>query len=134
LGWIRQRAQQGLLSKARRGELVLGLPIGYARAADGRAEKHPDARIRDALEMVFRKFAELGSVRQVLLWFRQEALTLPSAEERGVGRPVKWRLPVYSTIHKILCNPIYAGAYAFGRTGTRTRVLDGRAHKTRGSA
>src|SRR5690349_19653283 len=65
LGWIRQRAQQGLLSKARRGELVLGLPIGYVRAADERAEKHPDARIRDALEMVFRKFAELGSVRQV---------------------------------------------------------------------
>jgi len=133
LGWIRQRAQQGLLSKARRGELVLGLPIGYVRAADGRAEKHPDARIRDALQMVFRKFAELGSVRQVLLWFRQETLTLPSAEpEHGVGRPVKWRLPVYSTIHKILCNPIYAGAYAFGRTETRTRVVDGRAHKTRG--
>ena len=38
----------------------------------------------------------------------------------------------YSTIHKTLCNPIYAGAYAFGRTGTRTRVVDGRAHKTRG--
>ena len=80
------------------------------------------ARIRDALEMVFRKFAELGSVRQVLLWFRQETHTLPSAEpEHGVGRPVKWLLPVYSTIHKILCNPIYAGAYAFGRT---TRCCD----------
>lgn len=133
LGWIRQRAQQGLLSKARRGELILGLPIGYVRGADERIEKHPDARIREALEMVFRKFAELGSVRQVLLWFRQEALTLPSLEQEcGVGGPVKWRLPVYSSIHKILCNPIYAGAYAFGRTGTRTRVVDGRAHRTRG--
>ena len=90
LGWIRQRAQQGLLSKARRGELILGLPIGYARAEDWRIEKHPDSRIREALKMVFRKFAELGSVRQVLLWFRQEALALPSLEERGVGRPVKW--------------------------------------------
>jgi DNA invertase Pin-like site-specific DNA recombinase len=133
LGWIRQRAQQGLPSKARHGELILGLPIGYVRGADEPIEKHPDARIREALEMVFRKFAELGSARQVLLWFRQETLTLPSLEqERGVGGPVKWRLPVYSSIHKILCNPIYAGAYAFGRTGTRTRVVDGRAHKTRG--
>jgi len=132
LGWMQQRAQQGLLSKARRGELILRLPVGYVRVADGRMEKHPDARIRESLELVFRKFAEMGSVRQVLLWFRQEALALPSLEqERGVG-PVKWRLPVYSTIHKILCNPIYAGAYAFGRTGTRTRVVDGRAHKTRG--
>src|SRR5215469_14062755 len=133
LGWIRQRAQQGLLSKARRGELILGLPIGYVRGADERIEKHPDARIREALQMVFRKFAELGSVRQVLLWFRQETLTLPSLEqEPGVGGPVNWRLPVYSSIHKILCNPIYAGTYAFGRTGTRTRVVDGRAHRTRG--
>jgi DNA invertase Pin-like site-specific DNA recombinase len=132
LGWIRQRAQQGLLSKARRGELILGLPIGYVKAADGRIEKHPDARIREALEMVFRKFAELGSVRQVLLWLRQEALALPSLEQECGAGPVKWRLPVYSTIHKFLCNPIYAGVYAFGRTGTRTRVVDGRAHKTRG--
>jgi DNA invertase Pin-like site-specific DNA recombinase len=131
LGWIRQRAQQGLLSKARRGELILALPIGYLRAADGRIQKHPDARIREALQMVFRKFGELGSVRQVLLWFRQEALALPSLEQER-GAPVKWRLPVYSTIHKILCNPLYAGAYAFGRTETRTRVVDGYAHKTRG--
>jgi DNA invertase Pin-like site-specific DNA recombinase len=132
LGWIRQRAQQGLLSKARRGELILALPIGYVRAVDGRIEKHPDARIREALEMVFRKFGALGSARQVLLWFRQEALALPSLEQERGGGPVKWRLPVYSTIHKILCNPIYAGAYAFGRTETRTRVVDGRAHRTRG--
>ncbi len=70
---------------------------------------------------------------QALLWFRQEALALPSLEhERGVGGSVKWPLPVYNTIHRILCNPIYAGAYAFGRTATRTRVVDGRAHKTRG--
>lgn len=133
LGWIRQRAQQGLLSKARRGELILGLPIGYVKGADGRIEKHPDSRIREALELVFRKFAELGSVRQVLLWFRQETLALPSLEyQRGLGQVAHWRLPVYNTIHKILCNPIYAGAYAFGRTATRTRVVDGRAHKTRG--
>jgi hypothetical protein len=133
LGWIRQRAQQGLLSKARRGELILGLPIGYVKAPGGRIEKHPDARIREAIELVFRKFAEFGSVRQVLLWFRQEALALPSlGQERGVGCAVKWRPPVYNTIHTMLCNPIYAGAYAFGRTVTRTSVVDGRAHKTRG--
>ena len=64
LGWIRQRAQQGLLSKARRGELVLGLPVGYVKAPGGRIEKAPDARVREAIELVFRKFAELGSVRQ----------------------------------------------------------------------
>src|SRR3984893_10140165 len=64
LSWIRQRAQQGLLSQARRGELVLALPIGYVRAADGRIEKHPDARIREALEMGFRKIGEVGGAPQ----------------------------------------------------------------------
>ena len=130
LGWIRQRAQQGLLSKARGG--TDSGTADWVREGGGRANReHPDSRIREALELVFRKFAELGSVRQVLLWFRQETLALPSLEyERGLGQAAHWRLPVYNTIHKMLCNPIYAGAYAFGRTGTRTRVVDGRAHKT----
>jgi hypothetical protein len=43
-----------------------------------------------------------------------------------------WRLPIYNTILNVLQNPVYAGAYAFGRTGTRTHILDGAAHKTRG--
>jgi hypothetical protein len=57
-------------------------------------------------------------VRQVLRWFRQERVTLPSlAREPGWGERVTWRLPFYNTI---LTNPCYAGAYAFGRTCTRT--------------
>jgi len=51
LSWFRQRAQAGLLSKARRGELILGLPVGYIKAADGRIEKHSDRRIREAIEL-----------------------------------------------------------------------------------
>src|SRR5688572_32348100 len=73
------------------------------------------------------------SVRQALLRFRQERVSLPSLErEPGWGERVTWRLPVYNTILKILTNPCYAGAYAFGRTATRTAVIDGRLHKTRG--
>jgi hypothetical protein len=62
-------------------------------------------------------------MRQVHLWFRKEHITLPvvrySAEE---GRSIAWRLPVYNRIHHILRNPIYAGAYAFGRTGSRVTI------------
>jgi DNA invertase Pin-like site-specific DNA recombinase len=103
LGWIRQRAHEGLLAKARRGALILGLPVGYVRTRDGRVEKHPDQRVQQAIELVFAKFAELGSVRQVLLWFRQEQLALPSIE--GVpawGTAMGWRLPVYNSIRKVL--------------------------------
>jgi excisionase family DNA binding protein len=133
LGWIRQRAHEALLAKARRGALILGLPVGYVTTRDGRVEKHPDQRVHQALRLVFEQFASAGSVRQALLWFRQERVTLPSlARQPGWGERVTWRLPVYNTILKILTNPCYAGAYAFGRTYTRTAVIDGRPHKTRG--
>jgi DNA invertase Pin-like site-specific DNA recombinase len=131
LNWFRQRAQAELISKAQRGELILGLPVGYIKASDGRIEKHPDRRVREAIEGLFRKFVEFGSARQVLLWLRQHDIRLPSASV-GDGSEPGWRLPVYQTIIKFLKNPIYAGAYSFGRTETQTRVIDGRAHKVRG--
>jgi DNA invertase Pin-like site-specific DNA recombinase len=132
LGWIRQRAHQGLLAKARRGALILGLPIGYVQTRDGRTEKHPDHRVQDAMALVFAKFTELGSVRQTLLWFRQEQVRLPAIErEAPWGQHLGWRLPVYNTVRAILVNPIYAGAYVFGRTGSRTTVVDGQPRTTR---
>jgi excisionase family DNA binding protein len=133
LGWIRQRAQEGLLAKARRGALILGLPVGYVQTRDGRIEKHPDQRVQHAIELVFAKFTEVGSVRQTLLWFRQEQVSLPAVDRDPTwGERVTWRLPVYNTVLKFLANPFYAGAYAFGRTETRTAVVDGQPHKTRG--
>ena len=133
LGWIRQRAHEGLLAKARRGALILGLPVGYVQTRDGRIEKHPDQRVQHAIELVFAKFTEVGSVRQTLLWFRQEQVSLPAVDRDPTwGERVTWRLPVYNTVLKFLTNPFYAGAYAFGRTETRTAVVDGQPHKTRG--
>ncbi len=133
LGWLRQRAYEGLLAKARRGELLLSLPVGYVPTPDGRVEKHPDQRVQAALSSVFEKFAALGSARQVLLWFQQERLALPAlVPDAPWGERLTWRLPIYNTILRILQSPVYAGAYAFGRTGTRTRIIEGAAHKTRG--
>jgi DNA invertase Pin-like site-specific DNA recombinase len=133
LGWIRQRAHEGLLAKARRGALILGLPVGYVQTRDGRMEKHPDQRVQAAIALVFEKFTACGSVRQTLLWFRQERVSLPAIERDATwGERVAWRLPVYNTLLNFLSNPIYAGAYAFGRTMTRTTVVDGQPHKTRG--
>jgi DNA invertase Pin-like site-specific DNA recombinase len=133
LGWLRQRAQAGLLAKAHRGELVLGLPVGYVRTPEDRVEKDPDQRVQQAIALVFERFAALGSARQVLLWCRQEEMTLPVVTPDGAGGvQTRWRLPVYSTILRFLQNPIYAGAYAFGRTGTHTHIEDGRPCKRRG--
>jgi len=131
LSILRQRSVEALKQKARRGELFMTIAVGYVKVRHDRIEKEPDQRVREALALVFSKFAEFQSMRQVHLWLRHEHIALPvvrySAEE---GRGIAWRLPVYNTIHHILRNPIYAGAYAFGRTGSRVTI---RAANVRGS-
>jgi len=41
-------------------------------------------------------------------------------------------LPVYQSVLKLFQNPMYAGAYAFGRTQSKTSVVNGRSRKTDG--
>jgi Recombinase/Recombinase zinc beta ribbon domain/Helix-turn-helix domain len=110
-----------------------GLPVGYVRTAAVRVDKDPDQRVQQAIALVFERFAALGSARQVLVWCRQEGIALPVVTPSGHGGTrVTWRLPVYGTILRFLQNPIYAGAYAFGRTGTHTQIEAGQPCKRRG--
>src|SRR6476469_3354563 len=132
LSLFRQRSLEALKQKARRGELLLNVAVGYLKAPNDRIEKDPDRRVHDAIALVFAKFAELETVRQVLLWMRQERLPLPAVGYGLEGRSVTWKLPVYNTLHHMLTNPIYAGAYAFGRTGSRVTLEAGRKRIVRG--
>jgi len=130
---FRQRSAEAIKQKARRGEMLTTLAVGYVRSDDNRIEKDPDRRVQDAIALVFRKFSELQSIRQVLLWFRAEEVMLPRAAH-GHGSPrIDWTLPVYPTLHHMLTNPVYAGAYAFGRRGTRTVIKDGQKRQVRES-
>jgi DNA invertase Pin-like site-specific DNA recombinase len=132
LNLLRQRSLEAIRQKAGRGELQFLLPVGLCWTAAGKIERDPDQRVQQAIQLVFAKMIELGSARQVLLWFRQENITLP-ALPRDPGEPkMIWKLPVYNTILAILTNPVYAGAYAFGKTQARTMVVNGRARKTVG--
>ena len=132
LSVLRQRSLEALKQKARRGELFMTVAIGYVRIGNNRIEKDPDRRIVEALDLVFAKFAEMQSVRQVHLWLRQERIPLPAVTYGTEGRRIEWKLPVYNTILHILTNPIYAGAYAFGRTGSRVSIEAGRKKVVRG--
>jgi DNA invertase Pin-like site-specific DNA recombinase len=126
LSMFRQRSREALRLKAARGELHTTAAIGYRRGADDRLEQDPDRRIHETLSMVFRKFSEIGSVRQLALWLRQEGIDLPVAVYGPQGRAVQWRPPRYHAVHRLLTNPVYAGAYVFGRTGSRVRFEGGR--------
>lgn len=134
LSMFRQRSREALRLKAARGELHTTVAIGYRRSTNDRLEQDPDRRIRETLSLVFRKFAEIGSVRQLVLWLRQERIELPVAIHGPQGRTVQWRLPKYHTVHRLLTNPVYAGAYVFGRTVTEARFEGGRKVVTHGIA
>jgi len=126
LSVFRQRSVQAMRQKARRGELHLTVAVGFVKTDDGRIEKDPDRRVQDGISLVFRKFAELQSVRQVLLWFRQEEVLVPAIVQGRSKRPIEWKAPVYHTLHHMLTNPVYAGSYAYGRRGTRVTIEGGR--------
>ena len=126
LSILRQRSQEALRLKAARDELHTTVAVGYIRTDDDKLAMDPDERVRDTLRLVFRKFAEFGSARQVALWMTDERIKVPTAVYTGHGRMVEWHLPRYNSIHRILTNPIYAGAYVFGRTGSEVRIEKGR--------
>jgi excisionase family DNA binding protein len=132
LSLFRQRSLEALKQKARRGELFLTVAVGYLKAPNDRIEKDPDRRVQEAIALVFGKFDELQTVRQVHLWMRQKRLPLPAVIYGDGGRQITWKLPVYNTLHHMLTNPVYAGAYVFGRTGSRTTIEAGRKRIVRG--
>ena len=132
LSLLRQRSLEALKLKASRGELHTTVAIGFVRSEDDRIELDPDLRIRSAIGAVFQRFTQAGSVRQALLWFRQERIELPAATYVDGRRNVQWKLPGYNTLLHMLTNPVYAGAYAFGRTESRSRIDAGRKRVVRG--
>ena len=132
LSLFRQRSHEALKSKARRGALFLRVAAGYVKAKRDRIEKDPDQRVQDALKLVFAKFAEFQSARQVHIWLRDDGIKLPVKSHNPEALGIIWRLPVYNTVSNILTNPIYAGAYAFGRTTSKVSVVDGRKRVRRG--
>jgi hypothetical protein len=118
---------------ARRGELFFTVAVGYVKVGRDKIEQDPDLRVREAIRLVFARFAEMQSIRQVFLSLRADQIALPYIDSRGAEQhQLLWKLPVYTTVSNLLTNPVYAGAYAFGRTGSRTTIENGRKRILRG--
>ncbi|MGH8673796.1 MAG: recombinase family protein [Burkholderiales bacterium] len=123
LDLLRLRGLEARKEKASRGELVAGVPIGFC-VVDGRLEKTPDVRVRQMIDLIFAKFFELGSARQVMLWLLASGMQVAVTRDRCGS--VQWKAPAADYVIRMLTNPAYAGAYAYGRTTLRSRVVDGR--------
>jgi DNA invertase Pin-like site-specific DNA recombinase len=126
LSVFRQRSTEAIRQKAQRGELFRTVAIGYLKTDDDRIEKDPDRRVQDAIALVFNKFVELHSVRQVLVWMRRERIPLPAVVHSLGKQSIEWKAPVYRALHHILTNPVYGGAYAFGRRSAHVKIENGR--------
>lgn len=111
---LRARLEGGIRNKAARGELRRGLPVGFVWGeGDGEVCFDLDAAVVGAIRTVFEKFTELGSARKVWLWFRSEGLSFPLRAH--MHSPIRWVAATYTAIHQVLTNPVYAGAYAYGK-------------------
>lgn len=126
LATFRQRAQAALEQKAKRGELFRRMAIGYVRTPDDRIEKDPDERVRAAIDLVFRRFSELGSVRQLYCWLFEQQIKLPAVSGTVSAQQIVWKPPRYHALLSLLKNPVYAGAYAYGRSKATVRIEHGR--------
>jgi DNA invertase Pin-like site-specific DNA recombinase len=122
---FRERAQSALKQKAQRGALFRRVPIGYVKAPDDRIEKNPDARVRTVIELIFHKFAELASVRQVYFWLSRQNIQLPVNRGTETEQEIVWQPARYHAVLSVLQNPTYAGAYTYGRSRTTVRIGDG---------
>ncbi|MBM3524037.1 MAG: recombinase family protein, partial [Alphaproteobacteria bacterium] len=91
LDLLRQRSLAARYAKARRGELIVSVPVGFVKGID-RLEKDPDRRVQEAIMRVFAKFGELASVRQTLMWFLHQDLQLPARRSNG---ETIWKRPGY---------------------------------------
>lgn len=134
LNTLKLRLQHGREAKAKRGELGRCLAPGYVMDPLGRIVKDPNLRVQQAMALVFSKFAELGSVRQTHRWFHEARIELPVNKARGARFELRWQRPTLSFVNDVLHNPLYAGAYVYGRRPIEVVVKGGEAVKQQRSA
>lgn len=116
---IRTRLQGGILNKARRGELHIRLPVGFIYDPLGNVKLDPDKRVQDTLNFFFSTFRKVGSACGIVTVFCREGLKIPQRIFKGPHKGEVLELPLtHSRALRILHNPRYAGAFAFGRKRT----------------
>lgn len=132
IGLLRQRAQEAYRQKAMRGEVMTRVPVGFARKEDNGMEMTPDRQVQQAIRDFFARLQGSSSLRQVLLWYHQEKILFPVSRMNDGRELLEWMLPNYQQLLRMVKNPAYAGAFAWGRSGMRSSVVEGRPRKTGG--
>lgn len=112
---LKQRMHAGRLAKARRGELSFPLPVGYVWR-EGAIAFDPDEQVQAVVQLIFRKFEELGTLGSTLRYLAANDIRLGVRVREGPGKgELVWRRPNRMTLQNLLKHPLYAGAYVYGR-------------------
>ncbi|MCI0152415.1 recombinase family protein, partial [Paraburkholderia sediminicola] len=130
LNVLRTRMLDAKREKAHRGELRISVPIGYIWLRDVGLGFDPNLRLQEVIRLIFARFRELGSARQVLLSLRAEQVHFPRPSDGRTLTHFDW-IPIrYRNVISVLKNPFYAGAYVYGKSGKQMAIVDGRARKS----
>jgi len=130
LHMLRARLRGGLLNKARRGELVLPLPVGLVYDSASRVVLDPDQQVQNSVRHLFETYRRTGSASATVKAFRDQKLLFPRRPRSGPGKgELFWGPLTHSRTLQVLHNPRYAGAFVFGRHGQH-RSPDGRLRPT----
>jgi DNA invertase Pin-like site-specific DNA recombinase len=126
LHFMRARMRGGLLNKAKRGDLVLPLPIGLVYDGEDRVVLDPDQQVQGTIRLFFETFRRTGAASAVVKTFEKDGIPFPRrATGRGVRSDLLWgKLELCQALH-ILRNPRYAGAFFYGRTRSRKKLEGG---------
>jgi DNA invertase Pin-like site-specific DNA recombinase len=125
LVWLRQRMDGGRWHLARKGEYRFRPPVGYVYEDDDATalSLDPDDEVRRAVALLFERYRISGTTRDVLLHFASHGLKFPARRTMDTRTPAVWSTLSPSRVHSILANPLYTGAYVYGRW-QREVILD----------
>ena len=129
---LRSRMFEAVRAKARRGELRISVPIGYVWHRELGLDFDPDQRLQEVIRLIFARFREIGSARQVFLVLRAAQIHFPRPSDGRTLVSFDWTLIRYRNVISILKNPFYAGVYVYGKSEKRTVIQNGRAHRSYG--
>jgi DNA invertase Pin-like site-specific DNA recombinase len=132
LGVLRSRMLDAARSKASRGELRISIPFGYIWHREAGPGVDPDLRLQEVIRLIFARFHELGSARQVLLSMKAAQIHFPRPSDEGRMTNFEWMPVRYRNVISVLKNPFYAGVYVYGKSEKRTSIVDGRARRSYG--
>ena len=130
LHMMRIRLRGGVLAKAKRGELKVTLPVGLVYDPLGHVVLDPDKQVQHSLRLLFDTFTRTGSACATVRHFNNEKLLFPHRPQSGPHRgELHWKPLRFTRVRRILHNPRYAGAFAFGRSRCRRRPGGGNEKK-----